>query len=727
HVVNLLLHIVSAGMVWWFVLLTLASPVIKGTAAAPISKTKPSSKSKKAPAFIQFQGDPIAGHAPLIALLAGLVFVSHPLQTQAVTYIVQRAAALVTLFYVATLCFYAKSRLRQEQNPSGGSWKIYYAAALAADVMAMYSKEIAITLPLMILLYEFCFFNVKGKFPWAYLAPFLLTIFLIPGTMYLTRGIHHINSGDLANAMQGTTRVSSADYLLTQFRVIVTYIRLFFLPIHQNLDYDYRISKSLFESPTLLSFLLLCGVLYAAIRLFAKYRLLSFGIFWFFLSLGPESSIFPINDVIFEHRLYLPMAGLSLFIVAGVYYLVGRRSLRAMTAVLILIVAVNTALSYQRNKVWKDEFTLWGDTIQKSPHKARPYNNLGNAYLKEGKFDLAIKNFNKAIALDPAYAEPLVNLGLIYDHRGRWAKALSYYNKAIAANPHFAGAYDNRGSLYNEMGKIELALNDYNKAIGLDPRFAAAYNNRGYAYSEQLVWDKAISDFNQALALNPHLPQAYSGRGISYDGQGNFSQAILDLNMAIKLAPQNADSYFDRGLVYARHKNMDQAVRDFNKAAQINPNYANAYHNLGIIHFNQGKLAQALRDFDKALALNPRDAQAFNNRGVIHLRQGDLAGALADYDKALQISPDYADAFYNRGHVYILQIKFRRALADFNKAIALNRRNAGAYADRAAIYYQSQEFDKAWADIHEAQRLGAEVNPRLIQALKQASAMKKSP
>ena len=121
--------------------------------------------------------------------------------------------------------------------------------------------------------------------------------------------------------------ISSMQYLLTQFRVMVTYIRLLFLPLNQNLDYDYPISQSLFELPTLISFLFLIIILFFAKRLFSKYRLVSFSIFWFFLTLLPESSLFPIKDVIFEHRLYLPLVGYSMFLVSGVYYLIREEAL----------------------------------------------------------------------------------------------------------------------------------------------------------------------------------------------------------------------------------------------------------------------------------------------------------------------------------------------------------------------------------------------------------------
>ena len=181
----------------------------------------------------------------------------------------------------------------------------------------------------MILLYEFSFFKTRKDINWKYLVPFLLTLLIIPVTMFFTK-ISNV-SRDTAILQKGPQDISPMHYLLTQFRVMVTYIRLVFLPLNQNLDYDYPVSKSIFELPVLISFLFLITILFCAKRLFSKYRLVSFSIFWFFLTLLPESSLLPIKDVIFEHRLYLPLVGYSIFLVSGIYYILGKNSiLRSM-------------------------------------------------------------------------------------------------------------------------------------------------------------------------------------------------------------------------------------------------------------------------------------------------------------------------------------------------------------------------------------------------------------
>ena len=321
HQFNLAVHLISAILVWWLVLLTFSTPFMKD--------------------------QEISRHANILALLSGLVFTVHPVQTEAVTYIVQRTAAMAAMFYLLTLCLYVKSRL-EDKNQT-----VYYAGSLLSAVLAMFSKETAITLPLMLGLYEFSFLKTEKGINGRYLFPFIFTLLIIPLTMLVTE-----TGAERVKYLYHEPRISAVHYLLTQFRVMVTYIRLVFLPAHQNLDYDYPVFKSIFQTPVLISFLFLAAVLYWAKSLFAKYRLVSFGIFWFFLGLMPESSILPIHDVIFEHRLYLPMAGYSIFLVAGGYYLLGRNYFKPMVVASIVLIAWYGHLTYERNKIWRDELTL---------------------------------------------------------------------------------------------------------------------------------------------------------------------------------------------------------------------------------------------------------------------------------------------------------------------------------------------------------------------------------
>ena len=278
-------------------------------------------------------------------------------------------------------------------------------------------------------------------------------------------------------------------YFLTESRVVLTYIRLVFLPLHQNLDYDFSLSKSVFEGPVLFSFACLISVLYFAKRMFVRYRLISFSIFWFFLTLLPESSFFPFVDVIFEHRLYLPMAGFSLFLASAAYYLFRDKTIIKMCLVSGMIVALYSILTYQRNKIWDNEITLWSDVVIGSPHKARPYDIRGIAYARGGELDLAIADYNKAVEIFPSFTEAYFNRGIANAKQGNYSRALTDYSKAIELNPGFSAAYEQRAVIYYQLKDYGKAWDDVRKA-----------KSTGFAPNPELIKRlKQVSQFSTSI------------------------------------------------------------------------------------------------------------------------------------------------------------------------------------------------------------------------------------
>jgi tetratricopeptide (TPR) repeat protein len=334
----------------------------------------------------------------------------------------------------------------------------------------------------------------------------LATILIVPVTMLLTKSV---NIGEMRRVGEEVLDISPWQYLLTQFRVLVTYIRLLFLPFNQNLDYDYPIAHSLLEPPVLASLIFLIATIIVAIKLFRNHRLVSFGIFWFFITLIPESSLLPINDVIFEHRLYLPMAGFAILLTAGLYELFRTERVKPLAITLSLIVIIFSVLACQRNKVWKDELTLWNDVVRKSPRNVRAYYNRGLAYQGKGDLDQAFLDYNKALKLNPKYAKAYNNRGLAYQDKGDLDQAFSDYNKAIEIDPEYAKAYNNRGGVYFDRGDYDRALLDSSKAIELDPAYAKAYLNRAVAYYRKQEYARSWEDVGKVEELGYKIPSEF--------------------------------------------------------------------------------------------------------------------------------------------------------------------------------------------------------------------------
>jgi tetratricopeptide (TPR) repeat protein len=550
------------------------------------------------------KGKQITEQADLIALIGGLTFVAHPIQTQAVTYIVQRLASLATLFYLASLTFYVKARLLHQAG--GGrilTWS-FFGCAFAAAGLGIFSKETVLTLPFTVMLYEIFFLRIQSKIPWKYLVVFLFAAIIIPLAIY-TYKPDFVQLGR-QKIPGGAIDITPINYLFTQFRVLVTYLRLLLLPVNQNLDYDYPVARGLFESDTLFSFIFLALILFTGLLLYRRFRLLSYCIFWFFITLLPESSIIPIRDVIFEHRLYLPMAGYSIFFASLLYYFAQKKYSGFITTILLISISFYSVLTYNRNSLWRDEVTLCSDTIKKSPLKARPYYLRAKGYLQSGEYKKAIADCNKALSIDFSNASAYNNRGIAYALLGEYARAISDFNTAIKFNPFLEKAYFNRGNCFRLKGDYKQAIADFSHALGLDPNDEDIFFNRSLAFMGRGEHDRAVSDLSQAINLNPHNAEFYYTRGYGYYMKGENDSAIADFNLALQIDKKYVESLNNRGLAFIRKGLYEQALADFTAAINIKPDYAEAYNNRALVFFSIKKYGRAWQDIKKAQKLGAK-------------------------------------------------------------------------------------------------------------------------
>jgi tetratricopeptide (TPR) repeat protein len=455
HVVNLSVHLLNALLVYMLVVLTFRTPHL---ASSPLRK-----------------------HSRHIAFLTALFFVSHPVQTQAVTYISQRFTSLVALFYLLSLTGYIASRLSVRK----GSRHAFYALSIVSAVLAMKTKEVAFTLPMAIALFESMFFKGPARRRILLLLPILLSMLIIPlSSIDFDRPV--------GEALAGATRtqhgISRHDYLMTQFRVIVTYLRLLALPVNQNLDYDYRVFHSFFDPQVLSSFLLLSCIFSLGVYLFYRpripdgpSRLLSFGVLWFFLTLSIESSIIALADVIFEHRLYLPSLGVFLTLSTGALFCIERignkKARKVLVVSLALIIFTLSYASYSRNSVWRSETSLWQDAVRKSPGKARVHYYLGNTHMVNGDMKNALREFKTALHLDFEYAHAYFGLATVYRELGqldRSIRQLRIYLELIPADPR---AYNDLGLAHALDDNLEAAISAFKRALEIDPSYKTAREN----------------------------------------------------------------------------------------------------------------------------------------------------------------------------------------------------------------------------------------------------------
>lgn len=561
HLVNISIHIVASILAFFFLYLTAQTPWMKRN---PLSL----------PAF-------------WVAFGGALLFLSHPIQTQAVTYIVQRAASLATLLYVSTMVCYIQWRLKKNL--------LFYGLAILSGCLAMLSKEIAVTLPFALLLYEFFFFDREERKS-SRIALWIIPFFLL--LLLFIPLLNYYKVFETANLPTESQALSRGQYLLTQFRVIVTYTRLLFLPLHQTLDYHFPLSRTLGDPATFLSFLFLAGILFSAVALFKRFRLLSFGIFWFFLTLSVESSIIPLRDVIFEHRVYLPMVGFC-FVFCGV--LCGWiKDAKIWGILLIVVMTALSCLTYRRNAVWLTEFTLWGDVIQKEPQNERGYDRIGIALQKQNQYEEAIKYHLKAYELSSSGNDTIMHLGLAYKGAGQHDKAIELFRKGITLyRDQFPDFYNNLGVTLDDMGRDDEAVTNYLHAIKIAPQYPDAHCNIGVIYAKKGEFEKATEQVRVLESLRQtryvqSLINSIRNQGLDFRSAGQNDKAVDWLKKVTRyFGDQDAVPYNSLGVVLDDMGRYDEAVENYLHAIKINPGYSEAYFNLGLVYASRGELAKA--------------------------------------------------------------------------------------------------------------------------------------
>jgi tetratricopeptide (TPR) repeat protein len=458
HITNLAVHILNGILIYLMVVLTFKTPSLNNS--------------------------PLKNSSRPIALLASLLFVSHPVQTQTVTYIVQRFASMATMFYLLSLVMYIKWRLRITEHQSSRFLSLLlYLFSLLSAILAIKTKEIAFTLPVAVALHEFMFFSGKAKRRLLNLIPLLLTMLIIPLTLInIDKPIGEM-IGDVGESTK-ISNISRFDYLLTESRVMVTYIRLLLFPINQNLYYDYPVYHSLVEIPVLLSCIFISSIFILGVYMLRRSRtreetgrLVAFGILWFFITLSVESSFIPLHPI-YEHRLYLPSVGFfpALAASAFLFYkkLKNPKMQKAASCALILVLLVLSCATYARNTVWRSETSLWEDTAGKSPEHALVQNNLGLAYWSKGMLDKAIDRFLISVRLKPDYATAHNNLGNAYEAKGLTGKAIGHYLEALSLKPELAEPHFNLGVICLKKGLRNDARQEFEKALEIDPTFSKA-------------------------------------------------------------------------------------------------------------------------------------------------------------------------------------------------------------------------------------------------------------
>jgi tetratricopeptide (TPR) repeat protein len=514
HLTNVLVHIANGWLVFWLIATTLTLP----------------RHSPGAPGLID------AATARQMAFFAALLWLVHPVQTQAVTYVVQRLASLSALLCLVSFACYVVGRQR-----AGHRQYVYYGLSVLAWLLALGVKQNAAVLPLLVGVYDLYFFHDA---PWRALRQrwlWLVVLGVCGVGLALYVGPHLCASLLKRYARRDFTL---AERLLTESRVVLYYLSLLVFPHPSRLrvDYDFPISSSLLHpASTLLATAAIVMSLVYALAAAARQRLLSFAILWFLGHLVIESSIIPL-DLVYEHRLYLPSLGpLAALTVWGFQCLSRRRAWLAPT-VCSLVALTLAVWTYQRNEVWRHPVRLWTDNVYKAPGKARVHGNLGKALLDAGRHDEAVAAFQRALALDPRLLRAYSNLAVIYiEHFKQYDQARAYLHAALAVNPKYPEAHLNLGVIALNQGDLATAIAAFTRVLQRVPSHLLAHYNLAACYMNQGDIPRALAVLDHGLAYWPAAPRLYLLKGRAYQLLNNLPEARKALARAYALQPHDPE------------------------------------------------------------------------------------------------------------------------------------------------------------------------------------------
>jgi protein O-mannosyl-transferase len=516
--------------------------------------------------------------------VTGLLFGLHPLHVESVAWVAERKDLLCALFFMLSIMQYTDyAKTVSDGSALGGLLSRYYNKHYLSTalffILALLSKPMAVTLPVVLLILDWYPFQRIQSFQ-TFRQTVVEKIPLL--VLSLLSSIITVLAQKAGGALSLIEVVPLSIRLLVSAKSLILYLLKLLWPLNLVPFYPYPKQSdmsALFISEYLLSIAIIIGITAVCI-VFVKKQKLWLAVWGFYIvTLIPVLGILQVGGQSMADR-YMYLPSLGPFLVIGliaawtVDKMVAVKRLKTLkiilsSAVVFLFIGISF-LTYKQIDIWKSSIEFWNYVIKKEPDRIFfAYNNRGLALGMQGRFQEAIADFDKAIILDPYYSV----------------------------------AYDNRGMFSGTIGQYDSAIRDFTMAINLDPVDYRAYDSRAVTFEKMGQFEKALDDYNTAVTLNPSFQEAFYHLGILYGKMGLHNEAIQSLNKSIALNPSNVEAYSNRGVMYSLNGQPEQALEDYNKAIALNQNFATAYLNRGNLYLKSGRKDMAFADFQRACAL----------------------------------------------------------------------------------------------------------------------------
>ena len=505
-----------------------------------------------------------------LALACVVLWTVHPLQTESVTYIIQRAESLGGLFYLLVLYCFVRSATVSDVGETRRTGRLrsaerWTALAVLCFYLGVGCKEVLVTAPVVVLLYDRFF--LSDSFATALRQRRGLYAGLAAG--WILQGVLVVSAGSRGNSAGFGVGVTPWQYLSLQFSAILHYLRLSLWPRPLVFDYGKFVQPSAAE--VFIPALILLGLVFALFLVARKHRWVGFVALTGALILAPSSSIVPVaTQGMAEHRMYLPLAAVVVLAVFAADFLLHRMFGRYGTLAVVSAVAVlGTFGTYQRNHDYRTSLAIWEDTVKKVPNSARARNNYGHQLLAAERLPEALDQLNAAIALRQQDCDPYYNRSVIAQRKGDLAGALADMTDAVRLCPQSELYLVRRGTLLMQAGEFTKAASEFTRALQIAPDSSVYRFERGNCYYQVGRVEDAIKDFSAVLELEPDQSRVWHNRGNAYARIGQLEESIRDLSRAIQLAPALAEPFENRAKSYFEAQKYELAWKDVEQCRKL--------------------------------------------------------------------------------------------------------------------------------------------------------------
>jgi tetratricopeptide (TPR) repeat protein len=616
-----------------------------------------------------------------IAFVTAILFAVHPMHVESVAWIAERKDVLYTFFLLG--CFHAYISYIKANKPLKKG--LYWLAFTLSFYLSWHAKFTAVVIPPLLFLIDYI---LQRRFTiW-------LIIEKLPILAFTASEVYRIAFGSFARMdFQGkklvvsghqTYRYSFFEKSLLASYALMFYLIRFILPVKLSAIIPYPVkSEGMLPIEYYLAagfvIVLLIGITIFLFRLKKNRREYIFGFLFFLISISIFLHFVSIKGVVVvaDRYTYVPYIGLSFMLGLFLNNLESGRLKQVLWSVFMILVVVLSVSTFQRNKVWKNDITLYSNVLKNNPDVIEALNNRGNAYNYRGNVELAIEDFNRGIEIQPNYKSFYTNRAQSYFQLDSFKLALKDLDKATRLDPGYLDAYLNKGQVFVAMEDYDQAVRVYTKAINMAPYRALIYLSRANAYHKLNRSEEALADFEKAIEVHPRSHKAYYELGRWYSQNNDFQQALINLEKARDLNPFVPETYNELGHTHNQAQNYESAKENLDKAIEISPYLAMAYNNRGISNFHLNEVDAALLDFNKAIKIDSVFAEAYSNRGNLHAFSGEFEQALDDYNQAVQFQGNDCISLVNRGNVYFQLGDSDSACSDWQKALDCGFEHAG--------------------------------------------------